>query len=110
MVVTREPEWDEHTRARTRALYDAEQGICRCGCGQPMELAHSNDPANQWYVDTYTCQAGRAIDMKRRQMQEGAENRNAPMGWDDGLHFYARPATDEDRRRLALKREGADAN
>lgn len=94
VVVTREAEWDHATRVRALEFQKVEDGKCSCGCGQPMDEAHNEDTV--YLVDTYKCQAGRALDMVRRQRREDAKKEGLPDGWDDGLHFYARKATAKD--------------
>lgn len=98
MLVTRESEWDDSARDRALALADYEDGLCRCGCGQPMEQAHT--PEQAYRVHSYTCQAGRALDIQRRAARDAAKKANGgeevPEGWDDGLHFYATPVSAEE--------------
>lgn len=88
-VVTREPEWDAEARGRALRLSEYEATICRCGCGQPIKLAH--DPKQPFLVDHFTCQAGRAIEKVRRTHREEADRANRPDGWDDGRHYYVTP-------------------
>lgn len=94
VVETREAEWDHETRVRALRYQQHEDGICKCGCNQPMDEAHAPDAV--YFVDTYRCQAGRALDIERRRRTEEAKELNLGDEWDDGLHWYARQPTERD--------------
>lgn len=91
VIVEREPEWDEPSRARAMALLEYEEGTCPCGCGQQMSVSHRPDTV--FLVDTWKCTAGAAIEQQRRKAEAAAKESGKGDGWDDGMHFYARPAT-----------------
>lgn len=88
-VVTRESPWDETSRQRAMALHAYESGLCKCGCGRPA--AESYDSKQVYRVDSFTCTAGRAIEIVRRQEAEQAKKENRPDDWNAGLHYYAEP-------------------
>lgn len=68
-----------------------------------MSEAHSKHP---FVVETFTCYAGRAMDIKRRMDRDDADATKKPDGWDDGLHYYVRPV-DPDRDPTPLRRTEA---
>lgn len=94
VTVTTESRWTDEVRGRAMRLQEYEDGMCPCGCGQQMTLAH--DPSQPVVVDTWTCQFSRAVAQVRRQREKQAEDRNAGPGWDDGLRFYGRAPTPEE--------------
>lgn len=94
VVVTREAEWDHETRVRALRYQEHEDGLCKCGCNQPMDEAHN--PEAVYLIDTYKCTAGRALEVEKRRRREEAEEQKLGDGWDDGLHFYARKPTERD--------------
>lgn len=55
-----------------------------------MEIAHGDAPI---VIDKFVCNAGRALERHRRA--ESDKNKNAPEGWNDGLHYFARPVDPE---------------
>jgi hypothetical protein len=91
VVVARESEWDDTTRARALALVEYEEGLCSCGCGLPREQAYLKQP---FMVHKVTCYADKAIQSRRRADRELHE-KDKP-GWDDGLHYVAVPAKPTD--------------
>ena len=99
-VVTREPEWDDHSRARAIKLTEYEDGFCQCGCNLPVDVAY--DPDRVFVVDDFTCYAGRALEKVKRQRKEAAEAAKKPDGHDDGVHVYVRPH-DPDRDKPLTK-------
>ena len=102
-VVTREPEWDDHSRVRALKLTEYEDGFCSCGCGLPIEVAY--DPKQVFVVDDFTCHAGRALEQVKRQRREEAEKRKGAEGAEDGKHLYVRPH-DPDRDKPLRPRGG----
>lgn len=103
VVVTRESEWDDNTRARALALIEYEDSLCRCGCGLPRREAHRKQP---FMVHTYTCYAQKAAESKRRADHDAAKDTKEP-GWDDGLHYVAVPAKESDKKRIPeVRRRG----
>lgn len=96
-VVTRESAWDDDSREAALALLEYEDGMCQCGCGTPVAQAY--DPKQAFLVDHVVCQAGRAIAQVKRR--KGEERKDAPEGWDDGFHYYAKPVTDDRTKRGA---------
>lgn len=92
VVVTREPEWDDHSRGRAMRLAEYEESICGCGCGLPVAV--SRDKTRAFVVDDFTCYAGRALEQVREQKRQQAEALNLPQK--HGQHFYVR-AHDPDR-------------
>jgi hypothetical protein len=87
-VITRESEWDDETRARALALYEYENSLCACGCNRPATESREPTP---YVIHEAKCYAGRALEQHRRTQREKHEN--APDGWDDGVHYFAVPAT-----------------
>lgn len=85
-VVTREPLWDDSDRGRALALGEYEASLCPCGCGQPLDEAA--DPKRAFSVESFRCQARRALEKIRRADRETAERVKKPDGWDDGLTYY----------------------
>lgn len=79
-------------------LAEYENGTCPCGCGLQMDVAHSKEQT--FMVDTFTCQAGRVLQIAKDKAREAAEKANKPDGWDHGKHYYVRPIDDD--------REGRD--
>jgi hypothetical protein len=61
VVVARESEWDDTTRARALALVEYEEGLCSCGCGLPREQAYLKQP---FMVHKVTCYADKAIQSR----------------------------------------------
>lgn len=100
-VVTRESPWDDTSRERALKLTEYEEGLCTCGCGLPVKVAHDPEQAKKlgFIVHEYTCFAQKAIAQHRRKKDE--KNEKSSPGWDDGLHYFAVPAkpTDHQRRR-----------
>jgi hypothetical protein len=88
-VVTREPEWDDQSRGRALRLAEYEDGMCGCGCNQPVSVAY--DKTQVFVVDKFTCYAGRAMEQVKRTQSEAAEQQKLPPGHDDGVHMYVRP-------------------
>jgi len=92
-VVTRESPWDEQSRGRALKLAEHEAGICKCGCGLPIDVAH--DPTQVFGIERIKCRAGKAIHKVRRADEAAAKAANKPDGWDDGLHYSATPMKNE---------------
>lgn len=92
-VITRESVWDDESRGRALRLTEYEASICKCGCGLPMSVSHVDQA---FKVEKFKCYAGRAIRMTSRRAAEDAKKAKRPEGWDDGLFYFARPATDEE--------------
>lgn len=59
-----------------------------------MDVAH--DKTRVFKVDTYTCQAGKAMAKVSRDAAEKAKQSKKPDGWNDGLHYYVVPVDPED--------------
>ncbi len=91
VVVARESEWDASSRARALTLGEYEDGACPCGCGQQMSVSH--EPGTVYFVDTWKCAAGAAIEKQRRADEAAARESGKGEGWDDGVHYYARVPT-----------------
>ena len=68
------------------ALIYHEDTTCGCGCGLPVDIAHSRD--YNFDVNTVKCYAGQALDIVRRSDQE--KNKGVK-GWDDGVMWTVRP-------------------
>jgi hypothetical protein len=96
-VITRESAWDEASRQRALRLTEYEDGLCKCGCGLPISVAH--DPATTFAVDRITCRAGKAIKRVSRLDAKHAKDANKPDSWNDGLHYVAIPTQDERGKR-----------
>jgi hypothetical protein len=88
-VVTRESAWDEDSRARAVALQTYEADLCKCGCGQPASEAY--DPTQVYKVDSFVCQAARAIELGKKEIAKKAEQDRWKKGWEIGRHYYAEP-------------------
>lgn len=101
-VITRESAWDDESRARALALAQYESGLCRCGCGLPVEVGQRTDQA--FLVDDIVCQAGKALDRVTREAREKHEKDPA---WWDGRRHYVTPVDDD---RPPEKRGGARGN
>lgn len=76
------------------ALAEYEETRCRCGCGQPVQVAA--DPAQAFRVDVATCYAGRAKAREDRRRRQEAKDKNKPEGWDDGQHLIVSPVELDD--------------
>jgi hypothetical protein len=61
--------------------------MCGCGCGRPADESRKKIP---YIIREARCYAGRALDQHRRTERE--KHKDAPEGWDDGIHYYAEPA------------------
>lgn len=92
-VVRREPDWTDEDRGRALRLAEYENGICGCGCQQPIRKAYDKQQA--FIVKHTVCQAGRAMDQVKRRDREDAEARKLPAGWDDGRHYFVQPHEQE---------------
>lgn len=101
VVVTRESEWDDNTRARALGWVQYEESICNCGCGLPRAVAHSKQQAALGFrVHEFTCYAQKSIERHRRSQR--VAHKDAPDGWDDALHYYAtaeKPPDEPEARR-----------
>ncbi len=104
-VVEREAEWDADTRGRVMRLAEWEDGMCKCGCGQPKDIAHDKEKAT-YMVDYFTCYAGRAKRQVERMHKVQAEKDGKADGWDDGRHYYVRTPSEQELERQP--RAGAD--
>lgn len=92
--MTRESAWDDDARGRALRLVEYESLLCKCGCGLPIAEAH-NDQA--FVVDKAVCYAQRAARKVARAAAEEAKRNKKPDGWDDGIHYFARPMKEDDR-------------
>ena len=99
-VIHRQSEWDDETRARAVRLADYEAGLCFCGCGR--SIAETSRPDQAYMVHKYICMADKAIQTVRRKERE--QHKDAPEGWDSGLHYYAEPAESKDQGKPGVKR------
>lgn len=88
MIVTREPEWDEASRQQALELQQYESGLCKCGCGRPAAESFDKTRKKPYVVDYVVCQAGRALEIVKRQHRDKAKASNQPDGWDDGRVYY----------------------
>jgi hypothetical protein len=88
-VITRESPWDDETRDRALRLHQYESNLCGCGCGQPVVETYGKQQV--YKVDKFTCLAGRALAMAKREDDKEAEREKRPEGWKDGLHYYVEP-------------------
>lgn len=93
-IVTRESPWDEESRQRALALNAYENGLCKCGCGRPAAESYNDKQA--YRVNSFTCQAGRAIETVRHKEADDAKRAKKPDGWNYGRHYYAEPVTGRD--------------
>ena len=91
-VVTREPEWTDHSRELALRLTDYEARICGCGCNQPIDVAY--DGKRAFKVDKFICYAERAKQQVMAREREDAQQSKRPEGWDYGLHYYVVPHDD----------------
>ena len=91
-IITRESMWDDESRGRALRLAEFEAGMCPCGCGLPMAVAH--DAKRPMRVETFVCQARRAmaaVERKAREKNKDAKPDRNGVLWDDGLNYYAVP-------------------
>lgn len=95
-IITREAEWDDESRGRALRLGEHEAGMCPCGCGLQMAVAHSDAPIR---VEKFVCRARRAMAIvernERNENKDAKPDRKTGALWDDGLNYYAVPH-DED--------------
>jgi hypothetical protein len=90
VVVTRESEWDENSRARALGLVDYEESLDRVS-GLPRAEAYRKQP---FMVHTVTNYAEKAVQAQKRKDRE-AHKKDAD-GWDDGLNYVAVVAKPDD--------------
>lgn len=83
-VVTREPEWDEASRARALQLGEVERNVDK-QTGLPFEDAYDKDAA--WMVHSSVNYAQRAIEGAREKESETHKNDSKP--WMSGRTYYA---------------------
>ena len=100
ITVRRESVWDDIARGQALAMALWDEGICSCGCGLPREVAHTSQPM---VVDEEVCYAAKAVEMHKRRKREDAKRRDLPEGWDDGVHYFARPLTEEEVAKAASR-------
>lgn len=91
-VVTREPEWDDTTRARAIAHVEHEQSI-DLQTGLPTSEAFK---PQKFMVEDVTNYAVAAIDRQRRIDEADAKKQHLDDGWDAGRRYVVRPATPEE--------------
>lgn len=102
-VVTREPEWDDSSRARATRLYEYGISTCRCGCGLPYAVSH--DPDQPFIVDSQVCYAKQQLSKVRET--ETKKHENDPT-WALGRHHYVyAPSAQEIADRLRVAAEAA---
>lgn len=90
-VTITEPEWDDASQERAKALFEYEAGLCPCGCGNPLEVTQAK--GQPFRVEQFVCRARKSIEQVKRA--DAAKNEHAREGWDDGLTYYAVPAEDD---------------
>lgn len=93
-VVTRESPWDDASQERALELAAYEETLCRCGCGQSVQVAA--DPEQAFKVEVATCYAGRAKAREERRRKADAKEQNKREGWDDGQHLVVVPVDLDD--------------
>jgi hypothetical protein len=90
-VVTREPEWDEESRARALRLREYENGLCPRH-GVPRSVCR--DPEVQWVVHEdvdYAERQEKGFERLKAAPHENEKPDRAGRLWDDGRRFWARP-------------------
>lgn len=96
--------WDDIAREQAMGLVAYDDAMCGCGCGLPRAVAH--DPTTIFGVDEEKCFATRAVESVKRKKRENAEQRKLPEGWDDGVHYFARPMTEDEAQALRRPTKG----
>lgn len=88
-IITRESMWDDESRSRALRLAEFEAGVCPCGCGLQMKVAH--DEKSVMRVESFMCAARRAITKVERDERKAHKDDHLL----DGVYYYAVPH-DED--------------
>lgn len=101
VIVTREPEWDDYTRAEAIADLDVDSFRCKeCGVEEafvpiPQATRHWTwVDGRKFEVQQFRCLACAAIDTIKRDLQMDSENKKPTRGVfanEDGLRLIVKP-------------------
>lgn len=108
VVVTREPEWDDYTRAEAIADLEVDRTRCReCGVEGAFEAVPGTDRFWTWLdgrrflVQQFRCLSCAAIDTIKRDVEaehEGKKPQRGVYSPTDGLRIVVKAYEDEERQ------------